>query len=97
MCGVTAKWAASRAALRAAVVVADFHAAFAGSLSLFLGSWIDEFLKGTPQLVDKALTAARTTLVTLTESDRTGEHTYAGGLGRAHQKMFDWLDVTLDA
>lgn len=24
-----------------------------------------------------------------------GEHTHAGGLGRAHQTMFDWLDVTL--
>jgi hypothetical protein len=26
-----------------------------------------------------------------------GEHTHAGGLGRAHEAMFDWLDVTLAA
>jgi hypothetical protein len=26
---------------------------------------------------------------------RAGEHTHAGGLGRAHQTMFDWLDATL--
>jgi pimeloyl-ACP methyl ester carboxylesterase len=144
----------------------DFHAAFAGSLPLFLGSWIeegrddvavpvltmiaaanmqvrwalrngmwvfgadsfadlirktrdytlngiahqivastlimngenDQFLKGQPQLLEKALTGAKTTLVTLTENERAaGEHTHAGGLGRAHQAMFDWLDATLTA
>jgi pimeloyl-ACP methyl ester carboxylesterase len=141
----------------------DFHAAFAGSLPPFIGSWIDEgrddvavpvltmlaalstqvrwglrngvwvtgadsfadlirkvrdytldgiahqivaptlildpendqYLKGQPQLVDKALTGASTTLVTLTENEGAGEHTHAGGLGRAHQTMFDWLDATL--
>jgi pimeloyl-ACP methyl ester carboxylesterase len=140
----------------------DFHAAFAGSLPSFLGSWIeegrddvavpvltmiaaanmqvrwglrngmwvfgadsfadlirrardytldgiahqilaptlimdpenDQFLKGQPQLVEKALTGASATLVTLTENEGAGEHTHAGGLGRAHQTMFDWLDAT---
>ena len=143
----------------------DFHAAFAGSLPPFLGSWIedgrddvavpvltmlttvstqvrwglrngmwvfgadsfadlirrskdytldgiahqivsptlildpenDQYLKGQPQLVEKALTGAPTTLVTLTEDEGAGEHTHAGGLGRAHQTMFDWLDTTLTA
>ena len=57
----------------------------------------DQYLKGQPQLVEKALTSASTTLVTLTESEGAGEHTHAGGLGRAHQTMFDWLDATLSA
>ena len=52
------------------------------------------------QLVARAaafehLVAAPTTLVTLTEEEGAGEHTHAGGLGRAHQVMFDWLDTTL--
>jgi pimeloyl-ACP methyl ester carboxylesterase len=143
----------------------DFHAAFAGSLPPFLGSWIedgrddaaepvltmlttvstqvrwglrngmwvfgadsfadlirtashytldgiadqivaptlimeaenDQYLKGQPQLVKKALTGASATLVALAESEGAGEHTHAGGLGRAHQTMFDWLDATLSA
>src|SRR5216683_4051006 len=57
----------------------------------------DQYLKGQPQLVEKALTGASTTLVTLTETEGAGEHTHAGGLGRAHQTMFDWLDATLPA
>jgi len=145
----------------------DFHAAFAGSMPPFIGSWIEEGrddvavpvltmlttlstqvrwglrngmwvfgadsftdlirkvkhytldgiahqivaptlimdpendqylnLKGQPQLVEKALTGASTTLVTLTETEGAGEHTHAGGLRRAHQTMFDWLDATLTA
>jgi len=55
----------------------------------------DQYLKGQPQLVEKALTGASTTLVTFTENEGAGEHTHAGGLGRAHQTMFDWLDATL--
>jgi pimeloyl-ACP methyl ester carboxylesterase len=55
----------------------------------------DQFLRGQPQLVEKALTGASTTLVTLTEREGAGEHTHAGGLGLAHQTMFDWLDATL--
>jgi pimeloyl-ACP methyl ester carboxylesterase len=57
----------------------------------------DQYLKGQPQLVEKALTGASTTLVTLTENEGAGEHTHAGGLGRAHQTIFDWLDATLKA
>src|SRR5260370_15799516 len=55
----------------------------------------DRFLKGQPQLVEKALTSAPTTLVTLTSAEGAGEHTHAGALGRAHQIIFDWLDTTL--
>jgi alpha-beta hydrolase superfamily lysophospholipase len=55
----------------------------------------DTLLKGQPELVEKALTAAKTTRVTLTEDEGAGEHTHAGALARAHQVMFDWLDTTL--
>jgi len=65
--------------------------------TLIMDAENDQYLKGQPQLVEKALTGASTTLVTLTESEGTGEHTHAGGLGRAHQTMFDWLDTTLAA
>lgn len=57
----------------------------------------DHLLKGQPQLVEKALTAARTTLVTFTGEEGAGEHTHAGAVSRAHQVMFDWLDDTLAA
>jgi len=57
----------------------------------------DRNLKGQPQLVEKALTGASTTLVTLLENEGAGEHTHAGALGQAHQTMFDWLDTTLTA
>jgi pimeloyl-ACP methyl ester carboxylesterase len=57
----------------------------------------DQYLKGQPQLVEKALTGASTTLVTLTSAEGAGEHTHAGALARAHQIMFDWLDTTLTA
>jgi len=57
----------------------------------------DRYLMGQPQLVQKALTAASTTLVTLTSAEGAGEHTHAGALGRAHPVMFDWLDTTLAA
>ena len=57
----------------------------------------DQHLRGQPQLVEKALTSAPSTLVTLTENEGAGEHTHAGGLGRAHQTMFDWLDTILTA
>jgi pimeloyl-ACP methyl ester carboxylesterase len=65
--------------------------------TLIMNGQNDQFLKGQPQLLEKALTGAKTTLVTLTESDGAGEHTHAGGLGQAHQTMFDWLDATLAA
>jgi pimeloyl-ACP methyl ester carboxylesterase len=65
--------------------------------TLIMDAENDKFLKGQPQLVKQALTGASTTLVTLTEEEGAGEHTHAGGLGRAHQTMFDWLDATLAA
>jgi pimeloyl-ACP methyl ester carboxylesterase len=65
--------------------------------TLILDPEHDQYLKGQPQLVEKALTGAPTTLVTLTEGDGAGEHVHAGGLSRAHQTMFDWLDATLSA
>jgi hypothetical protein len=40
-------------------------------------------------------TGGDATLVTLTIAEGAGEHTHAGALGRAHQIMFDWLDITL--
>ncbi len=57
----------------------------------------DTMLAGQPERVEKALTAAETTRVTLTVAEGAGEHTHAGALGRAHQVMFDWLDTTLTA
>jgi pimeloyl-ACP methyl ester carboxylesterase len=57
----------------------------------------DQNLNGQPQLVERALTGAAATLVTFPENEGAGEHTHAGGLGRAHQTMFDWLDATLTA
>jgi alpha-beta hydrolase superfamily lysophospholipase len=57
----------------------------------------DTLLQGQPEQVQKALTAAETTRVTLTEAEGAGEHTHAGALARAHQVMFDWLDTTLAA
>jgi hypothetical protein len=65
--------------------------------TLILDPENDHNLKGQPQLVEKALTGAPTTLVTFPESEGAGEHTHAGGLGRAHQTMFAWLDATLAA
>jgi pimeloyl-ACP methyl ester carboxylesterase len=55
----------------------------------------DQFLKGEPQVLHKALNRGDATLVTLTIAEGAGEHTHAGALGRAHQIMFDWLDTTL--
>jgi alpha-beta hydrolase superfamily lysophospholipase len=57
----------------------------------------DTMLAGQPERVEKALTAAETTRVTLTVAEGAGEHTHAGALGRAHQVMFDWLDTTMTA
>jgi pimeloyl-ACP methyl ester carboxylesterase len=65
--------------------------------TLIMAAENDQYLKGQPQLVAKALTSAPTTVVTLTDAEGAGEHTHAGALGRAHQTMFDWLDGTLAA
>ncbi len=57
----------------------------------------DTMLAGQPERVEKALTAAKATRVTLTVAEGAGEHTHAGALARAHQVLFDWLDTTLTA
>jgi pimeloyl-ACP methyl ester carboxylesterase len=43
----------------------------------------DQFLKGEPQVLHKALNRGDATLVTLTIAEGAGEHTHAGALGRA--------------
>ncbi len=63
--------------------------------TLILDAEHDHFGKGQPQLVDRALTQAPTTLVTLTAAEGAGEHCHMGALTRAHQVMFDWLDDVL--
>ncbi|HZZ50687.1 MAG TPA: alpha/beta fold hydrolase [Pseudonocardia sp.] len=63
--------------------------------TLIMDAENDQFLKGQPQYVEKALVNASTTLVTLTEAEGAGEHCHMGALGRAHQTMFDWLDTVL--
>jgi pimeloyl-ACP methyl ester carboxylesterase len=71
------------------------HADQITAATLIMDGENDQFLKGEPQRVHKALTSADATLVTLTSAEGAGEHTHAGALGRAHQIMFDWLDTTL--
>ncbi|MCL7377052.1 alpha/beta fold hydrolase [Streptomyces sp. 35G-GA-8] len=63
--------------------------------TLIMDAENDQFLKGQPDEVQKALSNAATTLVTLTEAEGAGEHCHMGAMGRAHQTMFDWLDTTL--
>ncbi|MFF3751473.1 alpha/beta hydrolase family protein [Streptomyces sp. NPDC002018] len=65
--------------------------------TLIMDAENDQFLKGQPHLVEKALTNASATLVTLTEAEGADEHCHMGAMGRAHQVMFDWLDSTLAA
>ncbi|MEV4448033.1 alpha/beta hydrolase family protein [Streptomyces mirabilis] len=65
--------------------------------TLIMDAENDQFLKGQPHEVEKALTNASATLVTLTEAEGAGEHCHMGAMGRAHQTMFDWLDSTLPA
>ena len=63
--------------------------------TLILDAEHDQFFKGQPQLVERALTQAATTLITLTAAEGAGEHCHMGALTRAHQVMFDWLDDVL--
>jgi pimeloyl-ACP methyl ester carboxylesterase len=65
--------------------------------TLIMDAENDQFLKGEPQEVEKALTNADTTLITLTSAEGAGEHTHAGAVARAHQVMFDWLDKALSS
>lgn len=60
--------------------------------TLILDAENDQFFRGQPQLVEKALVNADTTLVTLTEAEGAGEHCHLGAMSRFHQVMFDWLD-----
>ena len=71
-------------------------AGFAGQIvapTLIMEGEHDTLLQGQPERVEKALTAAKATRVTLTEAEGAGEHTHAGALARAHQVIFDWLDT----
>lgn len=63
--------------------------------TLILDAEHDQFFKGQPQLVERALTQAATTLITLTAAEGAGEHCHMGALTRSHQVMFDWLDGVL--
>jgi pimeloyl-ACP methyl ester carboxylesterase len=63
--------------------------------TLILDAEHDHFFKGQPQQVERALTQAATTLVTLTAAEGAAEHCHMGALTRAHQVMFDWLDGVL--
>ncbi|RJQ70511.1 alpha/beta hydrolase [Pseudonocardiaceae bacterium YIM PH 21723] len=63
--------------------------------ALILDAENDQFFRGQPQLVEKALVNAPTTLVTLTEAEGAGEHCHMGAMARFHQETFDWLDTTL--
>lgn len=65
--------------------------------TLILDAENDQFFRGQPQLVEKALVNAPTTLVTLTDAEGAGEHCHMGAMSRAHQTIFDWLEETLPA
>lgn len=65
------------------------------SATLVLDAENDQFFKGQPEKVAKALTNAPTTLVTLREDEGAGEHCHMGAMSRSHQVIFDWLDETL--
>jgi pimeloyl-ACP methyl ester carboxylesterase len=61
--------------------------------TLVLDAENDQFFKGQPERVAKAL--ANATLVTLREAEGAGEHCHMGAMFRSHQVIFDWLDETL--
>jgi len=65
------------------------------SATLVLDAENDQFFKGQPEKVAKALSNAPTTLVTLREAEGAGEHCHMGAMSRSHQVIFDWLDETL--
>jgi hypothetical protein len=87
-------WYGQSARIRSAEIIRRSDADHTEAVMKFL--FDDEsFSFETPQLVEKALTGALTTLVTLTSAEGAAEHTHAGALGRAHPVIFDWLDTTL--
>ncbi|MCX8563013.1 alpha/beta fold hydrolase [Mycolicibacterium mucogenicum] len=55
----------------------------------------DQFLHGEPQRAAEALVNANTTLITLPDSEGSGEHCHMGAMARLHQVIFNWLDETL--
>lgn len=63
--------------------------------ALVLDAENDQFLKGEPRRAADAMVNAKTTLVTLRESEGAGEHCHMGAASRAHQVMFDWLDEVI--
>jgi hypothetical protein len=56
----------------------------------------DQFLKGQPSVLAKAMTAPAT-LARFTTVEGLGEHCHVASLNRAHQVIFDWLDTTISA
>jgi len=56
----------------------------------------DQFLKGQPSVLAKAMTAPAT-LARFTTAEGLGEHCHVASLTRAHQVIFDWLDTTISA
>jgi alpha-beta hydrolase superfamily lysophospholipase len=62
--------------------------------TLILDAEEDQFLKGQPEMLAKAMSAPRT-LARLTSAEGAGEHCHVGSLARTHQVSFDWLDTTL--
>jgi len=64
--------------------------------TLIMDAEEDQFLKGQPSVLAKAMTAP-VTLARFTTAEGAGEHCHVGSLTRAHQVIFDWLDTTISA
>ena len=64
--------------------------------TLIMDAEEDQFLKGQPSVLAKALTAPAT-LARFTTAEGLGEHCHVASLTRAHQVIFDWLDTTISA
>jgi pimeloyl-ACP methyl ester carboxylesterase len=60
--------------------------------TLIMDAENDIFFRGQPQLLQAAMSASTSTVVTLTGHDGAGEHCHVGDTGYSHQVMFDWLD-----
>jgi alpha-beta hydrolase superfamily lysophospholipase len=64
--------------------------------TLIMDAEEDQFLKGQPSVLAKAMTAP-TTFARFTTAEGLGEHCHVASLTRAHQVIFDWLDTTISA
>lgn len=64
--------------------------------TLIMDAEEDQFLKGQPSVLAKAMTAPAT-LARFTTVEGLGEHCHVASLNRAHQVIFDWLDTTISA